>query len=245
LIISIINQKGGVAKTTSTYNLAETLNKLNKSVLMIDLDPQSSLTISTGIEPEELRKTIYDVLCEEEKIENVIIDLGFCSLVPSIIDLSVAEMKLVAEFGRESILKKKISNVSDKYDYILVDCPPSLGILTINALCAANKIIVPFATEYLAVRGMKLLFETVEKVKDFNPGIDLLGIIPTMFDRTLHSKEVLDMLKKDYLNKVFDPISKSVQVRDAVLSNSTIIKESPEHKISKAYFNIAEVIING
>jgi chromosome partitioning protein len=247
MIISVINQKGGVAKTTSTFNLAAALGQLGKKVLMIDLDPQSSLTISTGIEPEELDTTIYNVLCERRNIEDVIIQFEDYDLVPAVIDLSVAEMQLVTEFGRENILKKAISNIKDKYDYIFIDCPPSLGLLTVNALCASDKVLVPVATEYLALRGMNLLFDTIAKIKEnLNEKIEVLGIIPTMYDkRTLHAKEVLEKLRTDYVNLVFEPISKSVQVQDAVLNSSTIVNDNPNHKIAKMYKKIAEEILNG
>lgn len=246
MIISIINQKGGVAKTTSTYNLGTALSQKGKSVLLIDLDPQSSLTISTGVEPQELSKTIYDVLCEGENIKWTILDMENFHLIPAIIDLSVAEMKLVGEYGRENILKKALNNIKNDYDYILIDCPPSLGLLTINALVTSDKVLIPVSTEYLALRGMDLLIDTISKIKDnLNDKLDILGIIPTMYDsRTLHSREVLESIQQQYPNKVFEPITKSVKVQDAVLSGSNIVNIEPDHKISLAYKKIAEVIIN-
>lgn len=246
MIISIINQKGGVAKTTSTFNLAECLKEKGKKVLMIDLDPQSSLTISLGIEPEELKKTIYDVLCENAKIEDVILRVNDYFIVPSIIDLSAAEMKLVLEFGREYVLKNALENIKNSYDYILIDCPPSLGVLCVNALAASEKILIPVATEYLALRGMDLLMNSIERIKKLNSGLGILGIIPTMYDpRTLHSNEVLQTLKENYGNLVLEPITKSIKVSDAILASTNIVANEPAHKISEAYRKIAEVIING
>lgn len=249
MIIAVINQKGGVAKTTSTFNLAECLSEKGKKVLMIDLDPQASLTISLGIEPEDLvdlKKTIYDVLCENTKIEDVTLAINNYFIVPSIIDLSAAEMKLVSEFGREYILKNALEEVKNNYDYILIDCPPSLGILSINALVASEQIIIPVATEYLALRGMDLLMNSIERIKKLNSGLKVLGIIPTMYDpRTLHSSEVLNKLKAEYGQLVLEPITKSIKVSDAILASTNIVANEPAHKISEAYRKIAEVIING
>lgn len=246
MIISIINQKGGVAKTTSTFSLAECLREKGKKVLMVDLDPQASLTISTGIEPEEIQKTIYSVLCENVSIKEAMIDLNKYYLVPSIIDLSVAEIQLVSEYGREYLLKTALSLVENDFDFILIDCPPSLGLLTVNALCASDKVIIPVTTEYLALRGIKLLMSTIDRVKKLNSKMEILGIIPTMYDpRTLHGNEVLESLKKDYPNLVFEPVTKSIKVSDSILAATNIVESNPTHKISEAYRKVAEVIVNG
>lgn len=245
MIISMVNQKGGVSKTTSTFNLCHALAMKGKKVLAVDLDPQSSLTISFGIEPENLELTLYDVLCEDADIKKVILDQGNIHLVPSIIDLSVAEMRLVSELGREAILKNKLSTIIDYYDYIIIDCPPSLSLLTINALCASDRLLIPVTTEYLALRGMSLLFDTIDKVKNLNPNLKVLGVIPTMHDtRTLHAKEVLEKIKKDCKDiRVFEPISKSVKVQDSILDATSIIATDPEHKISQAYKRIADEVV--
>lgn len=248
MIISVANQKGGVGKTTSTYNISVALSNLNKKVLMIDFDPQSSLSISAGFEMQEIVKTIYAVLCEKYPIEHSIHKVkDNLYLIPSIIDLSVAEMTLVSEFARESILKKVLEKIKDNYDFIIIDCPPSLGLLTINALCASDKILMPVSTDYLALRGLYMLILTVYKIKDnINENLEILGVIPTMYDsRTLHSKEILDKLKENYSELTMNEITKSVKVKDAVLSCSTIVDTYPNHKISIAYKRIAEVIING
>lgn len=245
MIIAVINQKGGVAKTTSTLNIAAALSVKGKKVLMVDLDPQASLTISLGFNPKELKNTIYSVMCEGADIRNAILDIGDYSLLPSIIYLSVAEMRLINEFGRENILKKRMAAISDVYDYILIDCPPSLGLLTVNALCACNKILIPVSTDFLALLGMSLLFETIQNIKDnLNPTIEVLGIIPTMYNATKHAKEILDELNASYGSLVLEPVGVSVQVKDAILQGGAIVKVNPTHKIASTFLNIAEVIIH-
>lgn len=247
MIISIINQKGGVAKTTSVHNIATALSLKSERVLLIDLDPQASLTISLGIEPVTLESTIYNVLCEGTSSTNSIIKLADFDILPSTIDLSVADMMLAGKIAREFLLKKALASIQDNYDHILIDCPPSLGLLTINALTASDSLLIPVTTDYLALRGLELLFTTVKNIReDLNKELNIIGIIPTMYDsRTLHSQEVFEALKANHKDIVFEPISSSVQVKDAVLSKSCIVKDNPTHKISKVYKSIAEVIING
>lgn len=167
MIISMVNQKGGVAKTTSTLNMGALFAEQGKKVLMIDLDPQSSLTISLGIEADQFEYSMYNVMCEGLEIDKVILQVKEnLFIAPSIIDLSVAELQLVNEMARESILKQRISKVKNEYDYILIDCPPSLGLLVVNALNATEKVIIPCTTSYLSYRGLKLLLDTVEKVRN-------------------------------------------------------------------------------
>lgn len=245
MIISIINQKGGVAKTTSTYNISALLAKKDKKVLMIDLDPQASLTVSVGIEPEELRRTIYNVICENEDITNIIIELDKnLYIAPSVIDLSIAELSLVNKIARESILKKKIEKVKNNFDYIIIDCPPSLGLLVVNALSASDKILIPVATDYLAYRGLRLLLSTVDNVKEnINSELSILGVIATLFDRrTLHSREVLEILEDKY--NVIGKISISVQVKDSILAGKPLVEYNPKHHIVDEYKQVVEVILN-
>ncbi len=246
MIISIINQKGGVAKTTTTHNLAQAISDSGKKVLIIDLDPQSSLTISVGLEESNINCSIYNVLCEKEDINESIISTGDFDIIPSTIDLSIAELKLVNEFSRENLLKKAISKLNFKYDYILIDCPPSLSLLTVNALTASHKALIPCACEYLSLRGLELLLNTIGDIKEnTNENLEILGIIPTFYDsRTLHSKEVLQELKNKYENLVFEPISSSTKVRDAIFNDNSIVKEDKKNKISQSYIRIAKEIIN-
>ncbi len=246
MIISIGNQKGGVAKTTTTLHLAHAIANQGKKVLVVDLDPQSSLTIACGLEPEDISNTTYSMLCEDMEASNAILDIGNIHIIPAIIDLSVAEIQLAGMIAREYVLKNKLDGVKDYYDYILIDCPPSLGLLTINALSASDYILIPTTTEYLALRGMDLLFSTINKIKvNLNKGLEVMGIIPTIHDaRTLHSREILEEIKNnDSDSKVFSPIKKSVKVQDAVLGATTILETDPMHEIAKTYNEIASGVI--
>jgi chromosome partitioning protein len=242
-VIALVNQKGGVGKTTSTLNLATALTLLKKKVLMVDFDPQSSLTISNGIEPEQLQKTIYNALIEDIDIKNIIIKTDLLHFIPATIDLAAAEMELVSEVGREMRLKETLEPVLGEYDYILIDCPPSLGLLTINALTASDYVIVPMSPEYLALRGFGLLQNTIKKVKRLNKNIQLMGILVTMFDnRTLHHKEVIKELQKNY--PVFkNMIKKSVKFPDSVLAGVSIHEFDKSFEGAKEYRQLAEEVI--
>jgi len=243
MITAFINQKGGVAKTTSTLNVAVALSEKGYKVLMLDFDPQASLTIASGLEPERIEKNMYHVIVEKENIENIILSISDnLHIAPSIIDLSVAELYMVSEMARESILKKALSKIQNYYDFIFIDCPPSLGLLTINALCASQNVVIPTATDYLAYRGLKLLLETIKKVKEnLNENLNIAGVIATFYDsRTLHSKEVLEALGEE--QKILGVIKKSVQVQDSIMSGKSIITYNPEHPIAKEYKNIASKI---
>lgn len=246
MIISIGNQKGGVSKTTTTLHLANAIANQGKKVLVVDLDPQSSLTIACGLEPEDITYTTYSILCEDVAASDVILDIGNIHIIPAIIDLSVAEIQLAGVIAREYVLKNKLDGVKDYYDYILIDCPPSLGLLTINALSASDYILIPTTTEYLALRGMDLLFSTIHKIKvNLNKGLEVMGIIPTMHDaRTLHSREILEEIKNNYPGiKMFSPVKKSVKVQDAVLGATTILETDPTHEIAKTYNEIASGVM--
>ena len=244
MIISIINQKGGVAKTTSTFNLAHNLADEGYKVLQVDIDPQGSLTIANGIEPNNLEKSIYDVLCEDTKIEDVIHRVNDnLSICVSNLDLSAAEINIVNLMARESLLKKAIKSVKDDYDYILIDCPPNLGVLTINALCASEGVIVPVATDYLSLRGLDLLIDTVGKVKEnLNEELDIMGVIATMYEsRTRHSNEILEILQKNH--NLLGTISNSVKVKDSILASTSLQNFEASHKTAKEYKEISDKII--
>lgn len=241
--IAMSNQKGGVGKTTSTLNLGVALTELGKKVLMIDLDPQASLTISIGLEPENLEKTIYNALVDDVDIKKLILFDELLYFIPSTIDLSAAEMELVSEVGREFRLREALDAVKDEFDYILIDCPPSLGLLTINALVACDGVIVPMAPEYLALRGFNLLEKTMTKVKKLNKKLTLMGILVTLFDnRTTHHKDVVAELQKNY--PVFNSmIKKSVKFPDAVLAGQPIMTFDGKFEGAVAYQELAKEVI--
>ncbi len=242
-IIAVSNQKGGVGKTTSTLNLGVALTQLGMKVLMIDLDPQASLTISIGLEPENLEKTIYNALIDDVDINKLILFNELLYFVPSTIDLSAAEMELVSEVGREFKLRDALDPVKADFDYIIIDCPPSLGLLTINALAACDVVIVPMAPEYLALRGFNLLEKTMTKVKRLNKNLTLMGILVTLYDnRTTHHKDVVAELKNNY--PVFDSmIKKSIKFPDAVLAGQPIMTFDSKFEGSISYQELAKEVI--
>ncbi|MBX4260379.1 ParA family protein (plasmid) [Clostridium estertheticum] len=242
-IIAVSNQKGGVGKTTSTLNLGVALTELGKKILMIDLDPQASLTISIGLEPENLEKTIYNALVDDVDIKKLILFDELLYFVPSTIDLSAAEMELVSEVGREFKLKEALEPVKDDFDYILIDCPPSLGLLTINALVACDVVIVPMAPEYLALRGFNLLEKTMAKVKRLNKNLTLMGILVTLYDnRTTHHKDVVAELKNNY--PVFQSmIKKSIKFPDAVLAGQPIMTYDRKFEGAVSYQDLAKEVV--
>ena len=241
--IAVSNQKGGVGKTTSTLNLGVALTELGMKVLMIDLDPQASLTISIGLEPENLEKTIYNALIDDIDIKKLILFNELLYFVPSTIDLSAAEMELVSEVGREFKLRDAIDPVKEDFDYILIDCPPSLGLLTINALVACDVVIVPMAPEYLALRGFNLLEKTMAKVKKLNKKLTLMGILVTLYDnRTTHHKDVVAELVKNY--PVFNSmIKKSIKFPDAVLAGQPIMTFDRKFEGAVSYQELAKEVI--
>lgn len=244
MIISVINQKGGVAKTTSTFNLAGNLANEGFKVLQVDIDPQASLTIANGIEPSELNKSIYNVFCEGINIKEVIYHVEeSLSICVSNLDLSVAEISLVNMMARETVLKKALNEVKRDFDYILIDCPPNLGLLTINALCASNSVLIPVSTDYLSLRGVDLLIQTVNKVKDnLNENLEVLGLIATMYDsRTRHSNEILEVFEQNH--RVLGTVSNSVLVKDSILASTPLGKFDPSHKTTKEYKIISDKII--
>ena len=251
-VISIANQKGGVGKTTTVINLGAALAELGKKVLLIDLDPQSALSVGFGINSYELDKTMYSALVESDStsLESVIhyeirpnLDV-----VPSNIDLAAAEMELISAIGREYILREILGPVMERYDYILIDCPPSLGLLTINALTASNSVLIPLQCEYLALRGMRMLIEVIEKVqKKLNPGLKILGILGTMYNaRTIHGKEVIGEIRSVFGDKVFDVvIHSSIKFAEAPVVHKPILEYATRHPGAVAYRTLAEVIANG
>jgi chromosome partitioning protein len=245
MIISIVNQKGGVGKTTTTQNIGSALVKQGKKVLLVDLDPQGSLGISEGIDLVQLDHTISDVIEDEINIENIIIETNGMHLIPSRIELAQAELRLVSEFGRERILKKRLSTIKNDYDYVLIDCPPNLGILTVNALTASDSVIVPVASDFLSIMALDLLFETVSKVREnLNPKLKVDSIVTTMIDaRTNHSRKAWKEIRDNYGQYKLYKIPRTVKIKDSLLDMDSMVNLFPKHDSSKQYIKIAEDLI--
>lgn len=247
-VICIANQKGGVGKTTTTAALAQGLSEYGKSVLLIDWDPQASLTITMGLNPDSFKRTGYDVLASTIKrngsiaLSDVIVRTGNSSidLVPANIELSQAQLDLVPASDRELVLKEMVRPVRDRYDFILVDCLPSLGLLTINALSAADRVIIPLQADFLAMKGLVLLLSTVIWVQDkVNPSLEISGILFTMTNsRTLHSKEVIEITKRAFGDKirVYNTIiPSSVRFKEAPVAGKSILTYAPKSDGANAY----------
>jgi chromosome partitioning protein len=246
-VIAFANQKGGVAKTTTTLNLGVALKEKGHSVLLIDLDPQGNLTMSQGWNPDEIERSMFDVLVHKLPIEEIIRQAEVDVAVSSI-DLAGAELALSSMIGRERALEKALVSVKPKYDYILIDTPPSLGLLTINALVASNGVIVPVQCEYLSLRGLVQLENTLSMIREnLNPDVEIVGILPTMFDvRTLHSKEAIEILTETFGPLVFNTrIRKTVRYAEAPVKGSSILKYDPKGPAADAYRELAKEVLNG
>lgn len=248
-IIAMCNQKGGVGKTTSAINLAAALAEYGRKVLVVDFDPQGAASVGLGVNGHELDQTIYTLLMNSGlDIREVIAPTGFenLDLVPANIDLSAAEVQLVNEVAREQTLGRVLRPIMDDYDIILIDCQPSLGLLTVNALTAAHGVIIPLETEFFALRGVALLVETIEKVRDrLNPRLKIDGILATMVDmRTLHAREVLERLDEAFGKIVFDTkIRRTVKFPDASVATEPIISYAPTHPGAQAYRRLARELV--
>ena len=244
--IAFINQKGGVGKTTCTMNIGAGLSKLGKKVLLIDLDPQAHLTYSLGIEAHTLQNTVYNLLKELCRVEEIIITRNGLDLIPSSLELSGAELELSSVAGREFLLKEALEEIQN-YDYILLDCPPSLGLLTLNALTTAREVYIPLQTEFLALQGMSKLISTVDIVKKrLNKNIEITGIIATRFDNRKNlNKEVVEKIEKYFGSRLFKTLIRdNVSLAEAPSYGQTIFEYKENSYGAKDYLNLCHEIIN-
>ena len=247
-VIAFANQKGGVAKTTTTLNLGVAFAEQGLKVLLIDLDPQGNLTMSQGLNPDSIERSMFDVLVHRLPIEEVIhhaeVDLAVSS-----IDLAGAELALSSMIGRERALEKALAPVKDNYDYVLIDTPPSLGLLTINALVASNGVIVPVQCEYLSLRGLVQLENTLSMIREnLNPNVEIEGILPTMYDsRTLHSREAVEILAGE-LRRPRLRHARSARpsaTRRRPVKGTSVLKYDPSGNAAEAYRDLAKEVLNG
>jgi chromosome partitioning protein len=247
-VIAFANQKGGVAKTTTTLNLGVALAEQQHRVLLIDLDPQGNLTMSQGMNPDEIERSMFDVLVHKIPIDEVI-ETREVDLAVSSIDLAGAELSLSSMIGRERALEKALAPVLDRYEFILIDTPPSLGLLTINALVAAEGVIVPVQCEYLSLRGLVQLENTLTMIREnLNPTVAIVGILPTMWDRRLlHSREAVEILRENFGELVLNTkIRKTVRYAEAPVKGESVLKYDPTGEAAEMYRDLAkEVLRNG
>ncbi|GAA3287465.1 AAA family ATPase [Nesterenkonia halobia] len=248
--IAMVNQKGGVGKTTSAINLGAALAEQGRRVLMVDFDPQAALSAGLGTNPHELEVSVYNVMMEREVTTQQAIlstHVEGVDLLPANIDLSAAEVQLVNEVAREQVLDRALRAVRDDYDVIIIDCQPSLGLLTVNALTAAHGVIIPLVAEFFALRAVALLVDTIEKVQDrLNPDLVIDGVLATMVDpRTLHSKEVISRIVEAFDDKVFETVIKrTVKFPDATVAAEPITSYAQKHEGAKAYRTLVRELIS-
>ena len=248
-VIAMCNQKGGVGKTTSTINLGAALAELGRRVLLVDFDPQGALSVGLGVNPHELDRTVYNLLMEREVTADDVLlktNVPGLDLLPSNIDLSAAEVQLVGEVAREQTLGRVLGPVLPDYDYVIIDCQPSLGLLTVNALTAADSVIVPLECEFFALRGVALLMDTILKVQDrLNPQLELQGILATMYDaRTLHGREVLSRVVEAFGERVFHTvINRTVKFPETTVVGEPITTYAPSSNGATAYRQLAKEVL--
>ncbi len=247
-VIVFANQKGGVAKTTTTLNLAVAFAEKGLRVLCVDMDPQGNLTMSQGIDPDTLETSMFDVLVHQRPIREIIRKREI-DVAPASIDLAGAEIAMSTMIGRERSLEKALKAVEDDYDYVCIDTPPSLGLLTINALTAADKVIVPVQCEYLSMRGLIQLQNTLHMIREnLNPDVEIEGILPTLMDtRTVHAKEAIEILEENFGDRVFaSRIRKTVRFAEAPVKGMSVLKYEPDGVAARSYRDLAkEVLAHG
>jgi chromosome partitioning protein len=244
-VIAVANQKGGVAKTTTVQSLGVALAQQGKRVLVVDLDPQACLTYSLGLDPDQLSVSLHDVVLKRAKMAEVrqaVPGVDGLSVIPATIDLAGAEVHLLSQTGREHILARALQPILHEHDVVLIDCPPSLGVLTINGLTAAEVVLVPLQCEALSHRGVGQLLETIEDVREFaNDSLTVLGVIPTMYDgRTTHGRHILGLVGERYGLRVFDPpVPKSVRFAEGPEIGRSILQHAPSSAGAEAYRSLA------
>jgi chromosome partitioning protein len=247
-VIAFANQKGGVAKTTTALNLAVAFKESGHRVLAVDMDPQGNLTMSQGIDPDKVERSMFDVLVHRIPIREIIVEREIDVAVASI-DLAGAEIAMSTQIGRERSLQKGLEPVREDYDFVCIDTPPSLGLLTVNALTAADKVIVPVQCEYLSMRGLVQLQNTLQMIREnLNPGVEIEGILPTMLDsRTVHAKEAVEILEENFGELVFKSrIRKAIKFAEAPVRGSSVLKYDPNGKAAGSYRELAkEVLTHG
>lgn len=247
-VVAVCNQKGGVGKTTSSINIAGALQQYGRRVLLVDFDPQGAATVGVGVNPHTVEYSIYDALFNVKLDPHEVIqhtDYDGLDIIPANIDLSAAEVQLVTEVGRERILAGVLEKVKDDYDLIIIDCQPSLGLLTVNALAAADGVLIPVAAEFFALRGVALLMQSIEKVQSrINPSLSIDGVLATMYTRTLHSEEVLQRIYEAFQDKVLHTvISRSIKLADSTVAAAPVTVYAPGHKTAKEYREVARELV--
>jgi len=248
-VVALCNQKGGVGKTTSTINLGAALTEYGRRVLLVDFDPQGALSVGLGVQPHQLDRTIYDVLMESSvSLDDVLLKTNIpgMDLVPSNIDLSAAEVQLVNEVAREQTLARALAPALPDYDLVLIDCQPSLGLLTVNALTAADEVVIPLECEFFSLRGVALLIDTIEKVRErLNPRLHIAGILATMYDaRTVHGREVFARVVEAFGDTVFDTvITRTVRFPETTVAGEPITTWAPSSSGAQQYRALAKEVL--
>src|SRR5579885_3059903 len=246
-VLAFANQKGGVAKTTTTLNLGVAFAEKGHRVLLVDLDPQGNLTMSQGLNPDSIEQSMFDVLVHRLPMEQIVVTREV-DLAVSSIDLAGADMALSTQIGRERALEKALAPVKDRYDYVFIDTPPSLGLLTINAFVAATGVIVPVQTEYLSLRGLVQLENTLQMVREnLNPAVAIIGILPTMYDKRLtHSREADEILRENFGDIVYQTrIRKTVRYAEAPVKGTSVLAYEPSGEAAQLYRDLAKEVLSG